>query len=284
MQARVVVVALVALLAGCGTIAGVGDSPDTVTPAPVPTAATPSEGAGYTLPPGVDTTGVTAVDRLARAHAAAAADTRHVWRRSMSATHWFGNSSVNSSTTAVVRFHNGSSYHRRVDRHEAVIDDELRYLEDYEEYVTGAVAYRSWTTDGEREVRRTRTAELTPGYPSIAATDVQRYLDLESARVSRVNASDGTYYEVVGTRSMLPRFGRLDSYHARARVRADGFVTHLDVRFNASLGDERVRGQFNFTSRQVGTATVPEPGWVPQTGEGSRTATAVNRSDADTGD
>lgn len=279
MQTRVAVVALMALLAGCGAIAGAGDATDTVTPAPVPTGSPPAEGAGYGLPPGLDTTGVTDVDRLARSHAAEAAETSHVWERSTATSHYFGNSSVNASTSEVVRFHNESTYHRRVDRYEAVIDDELRYLEGYEEYVTGAVAYRSWRTDDGRSVRRMKAADLTPGYPSIVTADIRRYLDLDSARVSRVNASDGRYYDVVGTRSTLPRFGPLDSYRARARIRADGLITRLEVRFNMTRRDQRIRGRYNFTYRQVGTTTVAEPGWVPP-GNESRTGAGANGTDA----
>jgi hypothetical protein len=250
-----------------------------VTPAPVPTGSPPAEGTGYGLPPGLDTTGVTDVVRLARGHAAAATETTHVWERSATTTHYFGNSSANASTSEVLRFHNESTYHRHVDRYEAVIDGELRYLEDYEEYVTGTVGYRSWRTDDGRTVRRTEASDLTPGYPATVVADLRRYLALESARVSRVNASDGRYYEVVGTRSVLPRFGRLEYYRARARIRADGLVTRLDVRFNATMDGDYVRGRYNFTYRQIGTASVTEPDWVPSE-NGSLTGIDVNGTDA----
>lgn len=258
---------VLSVTAGCGSLTDSGTDTPTVTPAPVPTPSpTPDDPRGG-LAPGLHASGVTDAGFLARNHEEAVQNTSYVWRSSSSASHWFGNSSVNSSELQVVTFGNATTYHREVDEYETMIDGQLEQLEEYEEYAGGDVVYRKWTTYDGRTFRRTESSNVSVEYANLAAEYIRRYLDLETETVSRIDVGDGRYYEVVGTRSSLPRFGPLDSYRARAVVRDDGFVRSLDVRFTWVRDDERVEARYNFTYRQVGNATVTEPDWVPEARE-----------------
>lgn len=264
MRWRLIGLVVLAVTAGCSSLTGTSTESPTVTPAPVPTASpTPDDPRGG-LAPGLSASGVTQVGTLARAHVDAATEESYVWRRSAVATHDFGNSSLNSSKSQVVIFENRTTYHRSVERYETIIDGRIMFLEDYEEYRSGDVAYRKWTRDSSLTIEETDPAEESPTYANIAASDVIRFLELENETVSRIAVGEERHYEVVGTRDSLPRFGPLDAYQARAVVRADGFVRSLDVRVTATPDDERIEAHYNFTYRQVGNTTVTEPEWVPE--------------------
>lgn len=261
---RALVVAVLAVTAGCGSFATASDPTPTVTPAPVPTASpTPDEPRGA-VAPGLRATGVTDPGRLARSHVEAASGTSYVWRSSTAASHQFRNSTVDTSESQMVAAGNGSTYHRTVDQYETMLDGEVRRLDDYEEYVDGTVIYRKWSSDDGRTVRENVTTNDSGRYAPIAAQRIRRYLALDAASVSRVDVGEGAHYEVVGTRETLPRFGSLDSYRARAVVRADGFVKRLDVRFHVRRNDERIDVRYNFTYERVGETTVSEPDWIDE--------------------
>lgn len=267
MRWRLLGLLALAVTAGCGSLTGSTTDTPTVTPAPVPTASpTPDEPRGG-IAPGLHAAGVTNPGFLARSHVERVTGTSYVWWSSQTASHHFRNSTVNSSASQVVTFENASAYHREVDQYETLLDGQLRRLDDYEEYADGDVVYRTWRTDDGRAFRKNASANESREYAELAAVEIRRYLNLEDQRVKRAQVDGGRYYEVVGNRSMLPRFGPLDSYRARAIVRADGFVRSLDVSFSAGRDNERIDVHYNFTYRQVGDATVSEPDWVDEARE-----------------
>jgi|AntDeeMinimDraft_4_1070355.scaffolds.fasta_scaffold00631_15 hypothetical protein len=253
---------VLAVLAGCGTLTGSSAETTTVTPAPVPTAAPSPDNSRGVLAPGLTASGVTDTGALAHAHVEVVNGTSYRWERSRSATHRFGNATAESGETRVLTYENPSRYFLQVNPYETVIDGRVRSLSDYEAYADGDVVYRTWRTDNGRTVRERSDVDETPDGVDDAAVAIRRYLDLENQRVSRIDAGEGAHYEVVGTRTSLPRFGRLDTYRTRAVVRSDGFVRSLNVTFTVRRNDERIDVHDNFTYRQVGTATVTEPEWV----------------------
>lgn len=254
---------VLALTAGCGSLTGSTTETESVTPAPVPTASpTPDSVAG--LAPGLSASGITDVRALARNHTQVTTRTSYVLVRTQSTTHTFGNSSVNASGSQRITYENGSRYHLSVDEYEALINGQIRRLDDYEEYRDGSVEYRKWSNDDGLTVELTEPTNGSEKYALVATSDIRRFLDIEDETVSRIDVDGGEYYEVVGTRTSLRRFGPIDSYRARAVIRADGFVRTLDVTFTETRDDERIEAHYNFTYRDVGNAEVTEPEWVPE--------------------
>jgi len=251
-----------AVTAGCGSLTDSAAETTTVTPAPVPTPSpSPDEPSG-SLAPGLDASGVTDAGSLARAHAEALEGTSYRWHRSRAASHRFGNATAESAETRVLTYENAAVYHLRVDQYETVIEGRVQSLDDYEAYADGEARYQTWQTDDGRTVRRNASLGEPPADVDVAVVAIRRYLDLDNETVSRIDVGERRHYEVVGTRTALPRFGRLDSYRARAVVRADGFVRSLNVSLTTHRNDERIEVSENFTYSQVGNATVTEPAWV----------------------
>lgn len=263
-----------AVTAGCGSLTESAAETRTVTPAPVPTPSPSPDEPGGALAPGLDASGVTDAGSLARAHAEALNGTSYRWHRSWSASHRFGNATAESAERRTLTYENATTYHLQADPYETVVDGRVRSLDEYEVYAAGDVRYRAWQTDDGRTVRRNDSFHEPPNDLDLAAVAIRRYLDLENESVSRIDVGEGRHYEVVGTRTSLPRFGRLDSFRARAVVRADGLVRSLNVTLATHRNDEQIDVRENFTYRQVGTATVTEPEWVPDDANES-TATGV---------
>lgn len=260
---------VLALTAGCGSFTDSGTDTTTVTPAPVPTVPSSPDDTRGTLAPGLSASEVTDTGTLARAHAAAANETSYRVQRSRTVVHRFGNTTAESTETRQLTYENASTYHLKADPYETVIDGQIRSLDDYEEYAGGDAVYRTWRTDEGRTVRENATVSEHPAEVDLTAVAIRRYLRLENETVSRIDVGEGIHYEIVGTRSTLPRFGRLDSFRARAVARADGFVRSLDVTFTVRRNDERIDIRDGFTYRTVGNVTVADPDWLSEAANGS---------------
>jgi len=248
--------------AGCGSLTDSPTETTTVTPAPVPAPSPSPEEPGGSLAPGLDASGVTDPGSLAQSHGEITDRTSYRVDRTSSVVHWFGNTTAESAVVRRLTYENASRYHLAADPYETVIDGRIQSLDDYEAYVDGDVAYRTWRTDDGRTVRENASAGERPAEADLVTVAIRRYLRLENETVSRIDVGDAPHYEVVGTRPTLPRYGALDSYRARAVVRSDGFVRSLNVTFTVRRNDERIDVRDNFTYRQVGAATVTEPEWV----------------------
>jgi len=264
---RVVVVAVFVFLAGC-SLAGGGTSVDraTLTPAPVPTATPTPEDPVPDVAPGLSTTGIADTDALVDAHVAAARETSWVWRERRNVTRVRGNVTATSVTEQRVRFVDPRTYYRWTDVQSRRMGQDLQFREDYQQYADGRVLYETWQSIVENEVvyRRLDTPAVDRGFVGFATEPVRLHLSPESARVSRLDVGQQRHYEVVGTRSRLPREGTVSDYRVRAVVRADGLVRNLNVSYTVERerAPRRVRVRYEFGYRRVGNATVERPDWV----------------------
>jgi hypothetical protein len=261
------VLALV-FLAGC-SLAGGGATVEraTLTPAPVPPATTPEDPVPD-VAPGLSTTGVADTDALVDAHVAAARGTTWVWRERRTVTRVRDDVTANATTEQLVRFAGPRTYYRWTEVQSRRVGQDLQFRENYEQYADGRVRYETWQSIVENDVvyRRSETPAVDGGFVGFATAPIRLYLSLESARVTRLDHGEQRHYEVVGTRSRLPREGTITDYRARAVVRADGLVRRLNVTY--TVDDERTGRrrtvQYGFSYRRVGEASVgvERPDWV----------------------
>lgn len=253
---------VLAVTAGCGSLTDNSVETTTVTPAPVPTPSPSPQEPGGSLAPGLDASGVTDPGSLAQSHAEITDGTSYQMERMRSVVHRFGNTTAESTEVRRLTYENASRYHLAADPYETLVDGQVRSLHDFEAYVDGDVVYRTWRTDDGRTVRENASVSERPDEADLVDVAIRRYLRLENETVSRIDVGDGTHYEVVGTRTTLPRYGDLEAYHARAVVRSDGFVRSLNVTFTVRRNDDQIDVRDDVTYRQVGNVTVTEPAWV----------------------
>lgn len=261
---RVVPLALLVLLAGCGSYAvGSLDTP-TVTPAPVPSDQ-PVSTAGQSLPPGLSETGITNVTALRRAHA-----------RVLSST------SFTRHTTLSIQYLNGTEL-LGVERTLQVEPADDRFS--YREVRTGSSAQRPsdtvrvsiWST-GDRvhrvawlrngTVRNTtsrraaggiaRSVTQPPGtrIPSIFGginVEVVEQWNENGMTVSRVAATDASS-------SVLPLFpAPHGSAELRAEITETGLVRHIVVEAVSRRGRLTLKLHWTIRYSAVGETSVSPP-------------------------
>jgi len=256
-------------LAGCSLAGGGAETAAesaTLTPAPVPTATPTPADPVPDVAPGLSTTGVADPGALVVAHVAAARETSWIWREQRRVNRSHGTVTTNSTTEQLVRFAGPRTYYRWTDVQSRRVGQDLQFREDYQQYADGRALYETWRSvvGGEVVYRQLETPSVDPSFVGFATAPVRLYLSLESARVTRLDRGERPHYEVVGTRSRLPREGAVTDYRARAVVRADGFVRRLNVTYTVERDrpDRRVDVRYSFSYRRVGTATVERPAWV----------------------
>jgi hypothetical protein len=239
MDRRVLALALVVAVAGCGSLAGQSDSRETLTPAPVPSV---TEG-DVPLPPGVGPDGSIDAERLAAAH-----------------------------SEALV----GRSYTRRITRRFADreristlrVENRTRYRYDHVRPGTGENA----TEFSDGADRYTRYKRFSPQYNREAATPVRDrhgelarrairdYLDLETAAVSTA-VVDGERRYVVRGETDDYRGDEAANFSVRAVVGPVGLVYSLDVSYAERRGGEAVAVSYRHRY-ELEPVTVSRPGWV----------------------
>jgi hypothetical protein len=267
MDWRVLGVVALVFLAGCSLASGgpqTAAERATLTPAPVPTATPTPADPVPDVAPGLSTTGVTDTDALVVAHVAAARETSWVWRERRRVNRSRASVTSNSTTGQLVRFAGPSTYYRWTEVQSARTGQDLQFREDYQQYADGRVLYETWNSIVENDVvyRRLDTPAVDRSFVGFATGSIRQYLSLESARVSRLDVGERPHYEVVGTRSRLPRYGAVADYRVRAVVRSDGLVRRLNVTYTVERGNRRLDVRYGFSYRGVGTTTVERPDWV----------------------
>jgi hypothetical protein len=263
---RELVLVVLAVTAGCNALGPdrTGTAAPELTPAPVPTDAATTAAPTPGVAPGVETTGIGSLSTLVDAHVAAARNSSWVWTERERITQTTGNVTLNTSSNQTIRFAGPRTYHRKASLMSIRVANELRFLQDYEEYADGSVGYETWhSPELDRTVYR-RDANPTTGraFPGYAVDPLTDYLTLESATVSRVDVGQRPHYLVVGIQSTVPDYGPVSSYRARAVVREDGFVRRLNVTFTVRQENLAVEGRYNFSYRRVGETSVERPAWV----------------------
>jgi hypothetical protein len=275
-------VLVLALSAGCSAFGGTMDGPasPTVTPAPVPTDVPTPETTTPAVAPGVVTTGVENVSVLVDHHVRAARNTSWVWTARSRLTERYGTETVVSRTNQTVWYVGERRYRQtafRTSNHSAGVSTALGH---HRKFVDGSVGYETWfAAEGGRVVyRRDETPRAAETFAGFAAKPIGGLLALDSATVSRVAVGTRPHYEILGSRLTLGSYGPVESYRARAIVRSDGFVRHLNVSYTIDQPDFQVVMHYEFTYRQVGNATVERPDWVETARNRTEDQTTRNRT------
>ena len=242
MVERTLLVLLVVLVAGCGSLVEGTDSTPTVTPAPVPE---PTTTAPSPLPPGVTGERVADIDALAEAHVAVLTEDSFTVRTRVVRGNQTGERVLRVETP------------RRYYYHDAMILTTGTRTE----FIDGAHRYRR-TTRGGLYFSRAEPGNVTELYGWALQLPVRSYLPTGNATVAETRVDGTRYYEVRLDRETHPRLDNLRNYTARAVVRSDGLVRSLEVSYVRSSGGQRVNVTHVTTFGGFGTTTVDPPDWV----------------------
>ncbi|WP_226012739.1 DUF7537 family lipoprotein [Halomicrobium salinisoli] len=257
MDVRPLVLALVAVTAGCGGLAGGDQETPTLTPAPVPEI---DDDAGL-VAPGVGADGSVDTGRLARAHARAVENESYVFRSERGTTSTRGEQTAPTSLERHLRVEGPHSYHYWTDRRMARVDGRLRFLANYSEYADDGVGFVRYTAGADSGVTYRPISGATPNrFVSLATEPIRRHLAGEDLDVTEVSSGGQRYYEVEATRDRLVTGESVENYTVTALVRPDGFVRSLSVSY--VIPDEQRRAFRSFEYTDVGETTVDRPGWI----------------------
>jgi len=260
----VLAVAVVAVLAGCGSVVGPNDPPETVTPAPVPTATPVDSTAG--LAPGVSAGGIDDVDALIRQHIGVATNTSYVWQERYRETGVSEIGTYRMSRSRWVAYEDAGPAYRYRSAQRQVVSGERRYVDLYETYGNGSVGYTMSTRKNSTEplVRRTNRS-TTPADFALPNRPIRHLLVLEDQTVSLVDVGGRAHYEIRGTQDAIPNHGDVDEYEARVVVREDGLIGHLNVTFVTHAYGDPVPIQYRLRFTEDGNMTVDAPDWATET-------------------
>lgn len=265
MDGRVLLVAALALTAGCGSLVAGDETPtagETVTPAPVPTVTETPERWG--IAPGLAGGGVADVDALVRAHLAATANRSYVWREYRG----FGSAdaeTVRTSTVTVARVESSSVYTLRTGRWQVRIEGELSNVANYSEYADGTVRRARYRLLGRSEPTARAlpptSARSHPYVGGAATTAIRRYLDVDNATVSEILVDGDRHYRVVSHPEAVRVPGETRNATVTAVVSPDGFVRSLEVSYLATSAGTPRRVTYGFAYELVDETNVDPPDW-----------------------
>ncbi|MFC7021457.1 MULTISPECIES: hypothetical protein [Haloarcula] len=250
--------AVLVVTAGCTSLAGVGEQPArTVTPAPVPTAASPPP----VWPPGISEDGLHSAQTLATAHRDALENRSYTMHERYVATRTLDNGTTTTlrrnETTVVTGVR---TYRHDLERVRTSADgNHTEYRQStygdgeqwYERRATGgSVTYRG----GEIHFDRDQYAYETAFY-------VDRYLVTNETWTARVQRDGRQYVRVVGAGGAPPWASLLsepETYRVALLVDVTGLVSRMDIRYVTAR--EEIRYSFRYEA--LGGTTVEPPGWL----------------------
>jgi hypothetical protein len=256
-RAVAAVVTLVLVLAGCSGFVQ-QDSPETVTPAAVPT-----DGAGY--PPGVSD-GAVVPSTLASAHARTLATTNYTLVTRQRVTDRNGTVLRRSNHTRYVAANNGTyaGHFRQNGTELNVFTTRIDY------WTNGSIVAAQYDERAGRP-HRVKWTVRNDG-PVSDLSERRTILGIgEAVDLSVADRVDGGVV-LVGTRFTNP--DRLvtplfvsdpRNVSVRLRVSHDGTVEALRLAFDAERSDQRVRVRQDIRVTDVGSTTVVKPEWVANT-------------------
>ncbi|MDS0222054.1 hypothetical protein NDI54_11915 [Haloarcula sp. S1AR25-5A] len=256
-RAVAAVVALALVLAGCSGFVQ-QDSPETVTPAPVPT-----DGAGY--PPGVSDDAVVP-QALASAHARTLATTNYTLVTRQRVTDRNGTVLRRSNHTRSV-----AANSTRYAGHFHQNGTELNVFTTRIDYWTnGSIVAAQYDERANRPHRVTWT--VRDDGPVSDLSERRTILGVgEAVDLSVARRTDGSVI-LAGTRLtnpdrlITPLFvSNPRNVSVRLRVRHDGTVTALRLAFDAERSERWVRVKQDIRVTKIGATTVDKPGWVANT-------------------
>lgn len=261
MNSRLVLVVVLALLAGCSTLGPTGEQATTVTPAPVPDAAATATPASP-LPPGVTGAEIVDLDRLALAHMEAASGTSYTWESNYTRVRFFDDRTFVGDVRKEATVENQSHYAYWTNRKEAPRESQFSYLGEYELYADESGRYTRLKQGGEFEYERLPLGPAREQVGRHAGSAITEYLQTENVTVGETRVDGQRYYEIVGTDYAFRNGYDIRNYTARAVVSPDGFVRSLSVDYNQTQDGEREQITYTFEYSQIGDATVEKPAWV----------------------
>jgi hypothetical protein len=261
MDRRVLVVGLVVVTAGCGSITGLQEGPETLTPVPVPEeTATPDP--MTTLPPGMTGAGVVNVEVLIDAHQSALSDQSFTFK---SRLEYEGR-----GATTLVKVESERRYY--------YVNSPSSMIGNISQYADGETQYTRDFRYGLR-YRRSEVTNVSTVYGNIPEQFVELYLVVDNATVAETRIDGERYYEYRVENATGPRTVDIDELRVRALIRADGFVRSVNATYvhETETGTVNVTDSFGYS--RVESTTVERPGWVRaqwgrDDGTGTATATA----------
>ncbi|MFB6309205.1 MAG: hypothetical protein ABEH35_07735 [Haloarculaceae archaeon] len=262
MDWRVWLVALAALTAGCNGFA-LGASTPTATPAPTPEPATPTPGPQQ-FAPGITEFGIANASAIAAAHRRALRDRPYVWEEQRESATASSDDPRRWNVVRTVTVENATRFHERITRTLHREGGQSRLLREQSAFVASGTNYEQLNTYSD-----------DPQYWSHPTNQTGRQFVAESGRIVRrflsVEQSNVTVVEDDGERQYLVRGHNLDTdatypvfnYRVRATISESGLVRSMTATFGVGNAGPTREFRYHFEVRNVGSATVNEPLWVP---------------------
>lgn len=242
MNWRAIILAMLAVTAGCASLGSQPTRTATVSPAPVPSDTVTDS--GPTLPPGVSGGGVVNEDVLVRAHLDALDNRSYVRRvyRSFDGR--------NSTTTLFVESPTRYRYERAG---EATRTNGSGFADGTWLYTRYVQFSSRFNVD---EVKHVRSRHGTS-----VARSIRRYLSLSNATVAKTLVDGELHYAISAERDRYGPIGGSRLYSVEAVLTPDGLVRSLTVSFLTRHDGETTRVIYSheYEYRQV---TVERPAWV----------------------
>jgi hypothetical protein len=263
---------------------GVGAGPESdlsVTPAPAAsTVGRQLEGTNESLevlPPGLNESGITDAEALARAHEKALSNRSY---RLVLTYEEYVDGRPTGAMREVVTIERPGVYSVALQRRGDPLLDPLLFAEE-EAYADGERRYERVRVAGSREdVRSTDLGIEEPGFRDRAATYVEWYLSASRSAITGVREEgDRTRYLVETAGDPYPG---AENARASAVVDSQGMVHRLQSDREFPDGDVRVVMTFRYTD--VGNATVSPPAWYASNVSGNATASNGTTAAAATGE
>lgn len=259
MNVRLVLVVVLAFLAGCSALGTPGDT-QTVTPAPVPESTETTDRSP--LPPGVTGNGVTDPEALAQAHVSAVKGLSYTWHDRVVVLRV--NSGGDSEIRQRAHVQNETRFDYWTNRREADRDSAFSYLGTFSEYADSSGRYTRSAERGDLIYEQVphRTARQRIGQR--ARSSIVQYLSVENATVAVTVVDGSRHYEITADDYSLPSGWVVQNYTVTAVVSPDGLVRSLNASYERTRGRERQWISYSFRYSAIGNTTVEEPAWVSQ--------------------
>jgi hypothetical protein len=258
---RTLLIALLAVTAGCSAFSVSDEPTPTVTPAPIAEPTEPTEIETSPLPPGVTADGKVNRQRIARAHINASEGATYRW-----SDRHDGHRYTNSTTRQTViehraRVENETRYAYRTSRRQARNGSPLNETASTSEFGNAVARYERIAFEDPvyLEHRRSNASERVGRK---MATQISEYLAVENATVTPVLLNRQRLYRITADEYALPTDWTIEAYSVTALVTTEGLVRRIDANYTITSGKSRVTVDYHFEYTPVESVTVERPDWV----------------------
>lgn len=262
---RALVVAFLAVTAGCGTFATAGEPTPTVTPAPVPEAPTHT-GTPSGVAPGLAGGGVVDVDRLAAAHLAGLEGATYVWNSERRVDRFPNETGTEHVVRNELRVEHEHRYRFFTNRRDSHNQGDTPFLVNVTEFADGERTYRRFVPFGQQEFtyQRGSVRRANEAYAAELANPIRRYLAVPNATVAEVRRNGNLHYRIVSRETAVPGLAMGRNFSVTATVSPAGVVHEMRVSFERERGDRREAVTYSFTLNRREAVTVERPDWVTE--------------------